>query len=210
MISLFLNTSSNYLNLGLARNNKLIDSIYQKLDRDLSKETLYNIKKMLEKQNLKPKDIDEIICVKGPGSFTGLRVGVTIAKTFAHFGKTKLYSASSLEVMASSIKADVVVPIIDARRGYVYGAIYDKNYNTLMQECYIKLDELKEIAQKYEGEKVYVSNDEFSFEIVPYKPNLENFFICNFKTIEDPITFIPNYLKKPEAEEKLSDCKNNS
>ena len=96
MISLFLNTSSNFLNIGLAKEGKIIDEIYKQLDRDLSKETLYLIKELLEKQNLKPKDLDEVICVKGPGSFTGLRVGVTIAKTMTYFLEKSLYSTSSL------------------------------------------------------------------------------------------------------------------
>ena len=90
MISLFLNTSSNYLSLCLYEDNKILASIHKQMDRDLSKETLFLLENMLKKEKLTPKDIDEIICVKGPGSFTGLRVGVTIATTFAYFLNKKL------------------------------------------------------------------------------------------------------------------------
>lgn len=210
MISLFLNTSSNFLNIGLAKEGKIIDEIYKQLDRDLSKETLYLIKELLEKQNLKPKDLDEVICVKGPGSFTGLRVGVTIAKTMTYFLEKSLYSTSSLNVMATSVTKDLIIPIIDARRGYVYGAIYDKEYNVLMDERYIKLEDLIEKIKTYNKEYIFVSNDEFQIKTEKFKPNLQNFYNKGTKTKEKPMSFVPNYLKKPEAEEKLNDKTNNN
>lgn len=208
MISLFLNTSSNYLSLCLYEDNKILASIHKQMDRDLSKETLFLLENMLKKEKLTPKDIDEIICVKGPGSFTGLRVGVTIAKTFAYFLNKKLYSISSLEVMALSAEADIKVPIIDARRGYVYGAIYDKDNNILLKERHIKLEELQKIVATHQGKKAFISNDNFDFETVPFKPNFENIITSKFKKEENSMIFVPNYLKKTEAEEKLNDCKN--
>lgn len=208
MISLFLNTSSNYLSLCLYEDNKILASIHKQMDRDLSKETLFLLENMLKKEKLTPKDIDEIICVRGPGSFTGLRVGVTIAKTFAYFLNKKLYSISSLEVMALSAEADIKVPIIDARRGYVYGAIYDKDNNILLKERHIKLEELQKIVATHQGKKAFISNDNFDFETVPFKPNFENIITSKFKKEENSMIFVPNYLKKTEAEEKLNDCKN--
>ena len=207
MISLFLNTSSNYLSLCLYKDNKILTSIHKKMDKDLSKETLFLIESILKKENLTPKNIDEIICTRGPGSFTGLRVGVTISKTFAYFLKKKLYSISSLEVMALSTEADIKVPIIDARRGYVFSAIYDKDNNILLEESYIKLEELQKIVATHKGEKIFISNDNFDFETVSFNPNFENITTSNFKKEENPMTFVPNYLKKTEAEEKLNDCK---
>ena len=208
MISLFLNTSSNYLSLCLYEDNKILASIHKQMDRDLPKETLFLLENMLKKENLTPKDIDEIICVRGPGSFTGLRVGVTIAKTFAYFLNKKLYSISSLEVMALSAEADIKVPIIDARRGYVYGAIYDKDNNILLKERHIKLEELQKIVATHQWKKAFISNDNFDFETVPFKPNFENIITSKFKKEENSMIFVPNYLKKTEAEEKLNDCKN--
>ena len=83
MISLFLNTSSNFLNVVLFKDEAVLDELYLKLDKDLSKEALSNIKKMFDKNELEPSFIDEIICTRGPGSFTGLRIGVTISKIYA-------------------------------------------------------------------------------------------------------------------------------
>ena len=120
-----------------------------------------------------------------------------------YFLEKSLYSTSSLNVMATSVTKDLIIPIIDARRGYVYGAIYDKEYNVLMDERYIKLEDLIEKIKTYNKEYIFVSNDEF-------QPNLQNFYNKGTKTKENPMSFVPNYLKKPEAEEKLNDKTNNN
>ena len=209
MISLFLNTASSRFNAAVARDNVVIDSICLDYDKDLSKDALFEIKKLFDKNSLTPNDVDEIICVRGPGSFTGLRIGVTIAKTFAYFLDKDLYSVSSLDVMASSVTGDVIVPLIDARRGYVYSSIYDKNYNVLMDECYIKCSDLLEKVNNYSGKVVFVSLDKFDFETIEFVPDMDKFFSLNFKRKEDSMKFVPDYLKKTEAEEKLNDNRDN-
>lgn len=204
MISLFLNTSSEYLHIALLKDNKVYKEKYLKLAKALSKEALINIKYLLEENNLKPNDLEEIICVRGPGSFTGLRVGVTIAKTYAHFLNKKLYSLSSLEVLATSLNSEIIVPLINARRGYVYGAIYDKDYNVLLKEQYLTLEKLQEKAESYNKKITYISNDNFPFlKTSSYIPNLNNTLKFIKLKKEEPLTFVPTYLKKTEAEEKL-------
>ncbi len=209
MISLFLNTASSRFNAAIAKDNKVLDSVVSYYEKDLSKDALLEITKLLDNNNLGANDVDEIICVRGPGSFTGLRIGVTIAKTFAYFLKKELYSVSSLDVMASSVSGDVIVPLIDARRGYVYAAIYNKDYNILMNECYIKLDDLLDKVKVYSDDAVFVSLDEFSFETVKYVPDMDKFFSLNFKRKENSMTFVPEYLKRTEAEEKLNGNRDN-
>ena len=202
MISLFLNTFSNYLNIVLIKDEKVLDEVYKKLDKDLSKEALSNIKEVIERNNLSPDNINEIIIARGPGSFTGLRVGTTIAKVFAYFKNIKLCSVSSLEVMATSTEGEIIVPLIDARRDYVYGAIYDKDYNVLMEEKYLKREDLIKEAEKYNKKIVYVSNDDFDdLDVKKYEPNSTNLIKYINKKEEDSKAFIPTYLKRTEAEE---------
>lgn len=205
MISLFLNTFSKWLHVSLVKDNKEIDTILELCGNDLSEEALYSIKQILDRNDVSIDNLDEIVCVSGPGSFTGLRIGVTIAKTMAYFKNIKLYSASSLDVMATSVSGDIIVPMIDARRGYVYGAIYDNDYNVIMEECYIKLDELVETVKKYSANPIFVSLDNFNFEVVSFKPNIDNFYKYGKKKEENSMTFVPTYLKRTEAEEKLND-----
>lgn len=202
MISLFLNTASNFLNVVLYKNEEVMDELYLELNRDLSKETLFNIKEVLNRNNISPEDVDQIICARGPGSFTGLRIGVTISKIFAYFLNVKLCSVSTLDVMAISTKGEIIVPLIEARRGFVYGAIYDNNYNILLDESYIKKEDLVEKALSYGKPVVYLSNDVFEdLQVEKYKPDSSN-LIKNVKLKEeDPMTFAPTYLKRTEAEE---------
>lgn len=204
MISLFLNTSSRYLNIAILKDNKVINEKNLELEKDLSALALFEIEKLFKETNLKPNDIDEIYCVEGPGSFTGLRVGITIAKVYAWSLNKKLYKLSSLYTMASSINDDYIIPLIDARRGYVFAGIYDKNYKEVLKDQYILLEDLKDIVKNLDGKYTYVTLDEFDFPTVKYIPNLNNTFKYIKKEEVDSYTFIPNYLKKTEAEEKLN------
>ena len=209
MISLFLNTCSNYLNIAILKNNKIVKEKNLELKKDLSALALHEIKKLIEEVKLTPKDIDEIYCVNGPGSFTGIRVGVTISKIFAWSLNKKLYKLSNLYVMANSQKADYIIPLIDARRGYVFAGIYDKNYNNVIEDQYISLDNLLEKTKELKGKAVYVSNDTFKFKTKKYKPNLKRLFKNIKKEEANPFDFVPNYLKKTEAEENLNNDKRN-
>ena len=209
MISLFLNTCSNYLNIAILKNNKIIKEKNLELKKDLSALALHEIKKLIEEVKLTPKDIDEIYCVNGPGSFTGIRVGVTISKIFAWSLNKKLYKLSNLYVMANSQKADYIIPLIDARRSYVFAGIYDKNYNNVIEDQYISLDNLLEKTKELKGKVVYVSNDAFKIKTKKYKPNLKRLFKNIKKEEANPFDFVPNYLKKTEAEENLNNDKRN-
>lgn len=204
MISLFLNTSSRYLNIAILKDNKVINEKNLELEKDLSALALFEIEKLFKETQLKPNDIDEIYCVDGPGSFTGLRVGITIAKVYAWSLNKKLYKVSSLYTMATSVNNDYIIPLIDARRGYVFAGIYDKDYNQVLKDQYISLENLKNIVENLEGQYTYVTLDDFDFQTQKYIPNLNNTFKYIKKEEADPYTFIPNYLKKTEAEEKLN------
>ena len=83
MKCLYIDTSSNFLYSAISNNGKLLTSTSEELDHDLSKITLVKISNMFKEINMKPQDIDKIIVVNGPGSFTGIRVGITIAKVYA-------------------------------------------------------------------------------------------------------------------------------
>ena len=120
---LYLDTSSSFLYAGLVFDEKLIDQINERLDKDLSKLALSKISKMFIENNITPDEINKIIVVNGPGSFTGVRIGLTIAKTFAWAKQIPIIPISSLEAMALSYEekeVHYVIPIIDARRNFVF------------------------------------------------------------------------------------------
>lgn len=203
MISLFLNTSIDFLSVAIVKDGVVLDSFYTKLNNDLSKITLSVIDDMLNRLSISKRDIKRIVCVNGPGSFTGLRIGVTIAKVWAYSLNIDIVGVSSLYVLATGVEDDYIVPIIDARRGYVYAGIYDKNYNVVMKDCYISLEELSSRVSGLDS-FVYVSSNGFNGSI-EYVPNVERIFkYLDMDNVSDSFSFVPNYLKRVEAEEKLN------
>ena len=200
---LYIDTSSSYLYTAIVEEGKALSSIKEEFGQSLSEVALPRIVSMFEENNLSPKDVDKIIVVNGPGSFTGIRIGITIAKIYAWSLNIPISTIYSLEAMAiSSDNSKYHVPLINARRGYVFTAIYDENYNEVLKPCHILLkdllDKLKDISD-YE----FISNDEFDeIEVNSYSPDFEK--IVNYfkdKANINPHAVNPEYLKLTEAEE---------
>lgn len=203
---LYIDTTTSYLYTGLVVNGKLVAEIKEDFGKDLSSCALLKISELLESNNIQPNDIDKIMVVNGPGSFTGIRVGVTIAKTYAYSLNKKIVMISSLEAMALSSKTESTfkVPIIDARRGYVYGAIYNKDAVPVLKPQYITLEALKCAVDHLFDSFEYISNQNFSdIEIELYDPDIEK-IVNTFEEREEvnPHAVNPVYLKQTEAEEK--------
>ncbi len=202
----YIDTSSNYLYSGILSNGVLKAFIKKNLGKDMSKYSLYEIQKMFEKIAMKPNEIDKIIVVSGPGSFTGIRIGMTFAKTFALTLKKEIISITSLEAMAYSINTSKYkVPVIDARRGYVYSGVYDES-NILLENQYISLQELKKYLDSLKKEYVFITNDsklELS-DSISYDPDISKIINkVKDRASTNPHFVNPVYLKLTEAEENL-------
>lgn len=200
---LYIDTTTSYLYTGVVEDNNLLREIKKEYSKDLSSVALKNISDMLDSINLKINDIDKIIVVNGPGSFTGIRIGVTIAKTIAYILKKDIITISSLEAMALSSKESITtVPIIDARRGYVYGAIYDEFNNVILKDQYIKLDTLLLACNNLIDDYTFIGNNNLVENIEEYSPNILK-IVSTYKDKEptNPHLVNPIYLKKTEAEE---------
>ena len=200
---LYIDTSSSYLYTAIIEDNKLLSHIEHELGQDLSKEALPKIESMFKESNITPKDIDKIFVVNGPGSFTGIRIGVTIAKTYAWALNIKIVPILSLEAMAISSNTNKIhIPIIDARRGYVFGAIFDESFNTLLKPQHIKLVNLQEILKQYNNYQ-FISNDTFEdMDCEKYTPDyLKIVNTLKNRNSINPHGINPEYLKLTEAEE---------
>lgn len=201
---LYIDTSSSYLNTALVEDNNLLASINEEFGQSLSEVVVPKIVSMFQENNIEPKDIDKIIVVNGPGSFTGIRIGITIAKVYAWSLNIPITTIDSLGAMAiSSNEKKVHIPMINARRGYVYGAIYDEDNRILLKPQHIKQIDLEKEYQKYPNREI-ISNDELEIneQIKSYTPNFLK--IVNFykdKENINPHAVNPEYLKLTEAEE---------
>ena len=202
---LYIDTSSDYLYSGIVIDDKLVSSIKKKYEKDLSKEALPKIIELFDEANITPKDLDKIIVVNGPGSFTGIRIGITIAKTIAWALNINITPISGLTAMAISCNINTYkMPLIDARRGYVYGAIYDKDNNKVIEDSHIELKDLLDKSKDLDDVTVITNNNlDINIKQEKYDPDI----LKIVKTFENsdginPHLVNPIYLKKTEAEEK--------
>ncbi len=209
---LYIDTSSSYLYTGIVENGKIVVEIKKEYNHELSRTALPEIVSMFENNAIEPKEITKIIVVNGPGSFTGIRIGITIAKVYAWSLKVPITTITSLEAMATSSKNDMIrVPVIDARREYCYASIIDQNDNFILKPIYIKYKELKEKLKEIKEYKI-ITNDKDKVEISaskwePYDPNIEEIVEkYKYKKEVNPHAINPEYLKLTEAEESKQSC----
>ena len=195
MMYLLIDTSLKYPTVSIIEDDKVLYLFHEEINSDMSSKIMPIIDEGFKSINKKIEDIDKIFVVNGPGSFTGIRIGVTIGKTIAWALKKDIVTISSLEFMATTkVDTNYIVPIIDARRGNVFAGIYDKNLNIIKDDKLINLEELK-------------NSIDSNYTIVSY--DLNNVDIDVLKIINkhkndkslNPHEVNPNYLKLTEAEE---------
>ena len=123
MLTLCLDTSNLYLGLGLFKDGELIGEECYPCFKKQSEEIFPKLINLLENNNLKPLDVDEVVITRGPGSYTGIRIAMAIAKVFCKLSNKPLYTINSLRLYAGNESCRV---IIDARGERVYTAKYDE------------------------------------------------------------------------------------
>lgn len=137
-MNLFIDSGRKVLSVALSNGKELLFvsnvNSYSKHSNYLMKEII----NILEKANITLDDIDNIIVLNGPGSFTGIRVGVTIAKTLAWVKNKKLYVLNNLEALKVGIKNDVVISVIYDKDNNSYVGVYDDK----VLEDYMSLDDI--------------------------------------------------------------------
>ena len=139
MITVLLDSSNTNLSVGIADDNLLLDYVSYEAWQRQSEFMIVELNKLLEKHNVKKEDIKEVIVAKGPGSYTGVRIAITIAKTIAVALDAKLYAVSSLRVQKVCKKPSIC--LINARSGRSYMGVFEGE-KILMEDCIMKNDEV--------------------------------------------------------------------
>ncbi len=118
------------------------------------------IKEVLENANVTPQELDAIAISKGPGSYTGLRIGVSSAKGLCFAVNKPLISVKTLESLANQINIDngVIVPMLDARRMEVYSSVFDKNHQQI-REIKAEIIDENSFSSELNNGKVYFLGD---------------------------------------------------
>lgn len=202
MISLFIDTSMQNVSISIIKDNSILSIIQKDIPNLHSVYTTKFVKDALDEAKIDANEVDNIMVVNGPGSFTGVRIGVTVAKTYGYLIKKDLTLVSSLKSLAiSSNNNDIVMSIIPANKTSYYIGIYDKEYNTLYEECCMKKEEVLELCNKYNP---YIVGLDTSI-IGKYKinkVNLDIIKVVNYYIDKEKVNChaaLPNYLKLPQA-----------
>lgn len=204
MISLFIDTSMANVSISIIKDNKIMSIIQEDIPNEHSKYATSYVKKVIDEAGIDANDIDNILVVNGPGSFTGVRIGVTIAKTYGYLINKEIIPVSSLKSLAISSKNNGnIMSVITANRSSYYVGIYDNEYNEVIDEEFVSRDRLLELIDKYNP--YIVSND---FNVVGVhklnKVNLDVLRIVDYYKNVDKVNYhalVPNYLKLPQAME---------
>ena len=159
MYSLYIDTHDTEIVIGLYKDGNILDSRIKPSTRNHSDFTMPLIKEILDTNNIGVKDLNEILVVNGPGSFTGVRIGVTIAKTLAYTLNIPIKTITSLEMYACG-KKDLEQKLVIIRdvKGVFYGLFNKENE---------QIGELEYKANKDFDE--YVSTNNLSNNIVEEK-----------------------------------------
>ena len=134
MYTLYIDTHFVNLHLALFKDDNLIDEEILESNKH-SEYTINLLEQLLVRNNINISDLNEIIVINGPGSFTGVRIGVVIAKIIGYSKNIKVKTLSYLEAMAINYDMDVIVGIKD-RNGVFIGE-FDKNHNLLNDYYYL-------------------------------------------------------------------------
>lgn len=180
---LLIDTATKHLVVALVNENNIVDIVVKEGKNDHSKTLMVEISEMMARQNLAPKELSSIVVGEGPGSYTGVRIGVTVAKTMSFLLNIPLYKISTLLLLTSQVNDDKVAAMIDARRGMVFGTVYDFKNNSYIVEPKLRSED--EMATQ-KGDAITVK--EFTENIDVTK--------LNFEKVEDIHTFSPNYLRE--------------
>lgn len=210
-------TSSSVCAVGVFENDKLINKNELDNGKTHSENFMPLVEKTLNGSNLSLADIDYISVVVGPGSFTGIRIGVATIKPMVEVLNIKVASVTSLEILARNIQnAETIVSLIDARNNQVYCGIFDKEYNKKQEYLADDINNVIEVLKNYKNitfvgngailHKELLTNSlknvNFSNENeqsakncgkIGYKKYLEN-------ELYTADTIVPIYLRKSQAE----------
>lgn len=220
---LAIDTSNLPLGIALIDGDQVIGEYITNLKKNHSVRVMPAIETLLKDCDMVPKDLNKIVVAKGPGSYTGVRIGVTIAKTLAWTLNIPLAAVSSLETLAANGRYfnGFVSPLFDARRGQVYTGLYEYDHERLtvvLEDCNILSSEwasrLKELNRPvlFVGQDVVIHREVISKvlgDLAIFSPNplfnprpSELAFLGKDKAEEDIHQFVPNYVRMAEAEAK--------
>lgn len=210
-----LETSSTNCSVCIARDGVILVMKELNSDNYSHAEKLHVfIEEVIKEAAVKLKDLDAIAVSKGPGSYTGLRIGVSAAKGLCYALGVPLISVSTLKSMAAQLEdingEDIIIPVLDARRMEVYSAVFDNHLHQIREtkaeiidehsfKDYLSSKELHFLGSGAEKIQQILNQENINYhcEIVPSAKEMASLSFIKYtnKEFEDVAYFEPYYLK---------------
>jgi len=162
MIWLGIETANTPLSVAIVRDGKVVAELVQNIKLTHSAGAMPAIEEVLARAGLKAGDLDVIAVSEGPGSYTGVRIGVTLAKTLAWTLQIPLVGVSSLKALAANatLYNGLICPIFDARRDNVYTAVYQGvTLEALVEDRHAHIADLLERLRALDAPILFVGTD---------------------------------------------------
>ena len=218
ILSISADTSGRLGSVAIALDNKIIAKKTFTGQMKHGAELFPAIERLLSDSNYNPLDIKHLYIPKGPGSFTGIRIAITMAKSMYLANKSlKIVAISTLDAIANCqqpIENKRLGVILDAKRGQFYTAIYDENLNKISDDCICTPDEFLEKLQNQHailtGEGLVYYKDKFKRENITFcdekywASSATEVFNAARKQVQaenftDPIKLLPEYMRNAVA-----------
>lgn len=223
MIWLGMDTANSPLAIAIVKDRRILTTEVTNIKVNHSAGVMPAIEHIFKKVDISPKEIDAIAISQGPGSYTGVRIGVTIAKTLSWTLQKPLVGVSSLQVLAANagLYQGIVCSLIDARRQNVYAGAYDTSNGLvpIIEDGHYSMAGLLAKLKELERPVLFVGHDVDSFwELIqqelgknalraPYTFDLPNaaqlIYLAEqqeLPSLDATHTFVPKYCRLAEAE----------
>jgi tRNA threonylcarbamoyladenosine biosynthesis protein TsaB len=225
---LAIDTSTSSASAALLQNNEIVAEVFIDLGTNHSATLLPAVENICNMSGVHVGDMDLFVCTLGPGSFTGVRIGVSTVKGFALAAEKPVVGVSTLDTLALNLAGArvLVCPMLDARKNQVYTALYEPDENNMLEKKGEEIvTDIKCFLQSIEEEVVFLGNgaEKYSEIIKESLPGKAYFTVgpqnrirasmagilggikfCSGERM-DPVSLMPKYLRLSEAESRMSE-----
>lgn len=216
MLILAISTSSKVCSVALLEDDKCIQELNIENQKTHSENLVPLIDELLKNCKRIISDVNLIACDNGPGSFTGIRIGISTCKAIAQVNQIPAISVTSLEALSYNITGEVVCSMIDARNRQVYCGIFDRNHKMLTpyiaDDINVAIKDLPKKQIAFVGDGALLHKDllcgNFADDNSIHATNVGICAFCKFKEglTETADSISPMYLRKSQAE-RMKDLK---
>ncbi len=191
MITLCMDTSHTWLVVGLIKDDNVIGKVQEKCWKKQSEELFPKLIELMDSLQLVPENIDQIVISKGPGSYTGVRIAMTVAKVFCAMRNLPIYTVSTLLLYAGKRNCRVIT---DARGNRVYTGLFQDGH-VVDQEQVIEISDLHMENEEIVGDGHLVGKEDIWPDIVENFKDLKD----QWESWDNVHLVVPEYLKSSDS-----------